>query len=391
MSLSEPYWAAERGICDEYLHDRRVGSYGGVDTAVEALVLYDGVYLDGPSLDRNCRSDSSLTKLVTECGDFLIPLDLTCSEEDAVYRRIVDNYLGVFTSHCQQGGDFLGMLPETVFSDLRCRQVAPCSAPPAYVVNLAGYAEVAFNEIRKLLSQPPRLGTDGAESDSFEAHANEPSGGPSRRLHSPRPRGGDSILLSGEVDYLAVAVLRALYYYQLQHDRSLDLILHPLRSTFVETRSPASNIIHFFDESVRASFYERKNRWFGSSDLLWHVPMLTTYVMRRCGGPGPQRLGEVIGEVRDSKEARYFRQGIEAIEGAVTDRDNERLDRILTDLERAGKDWSRSLSVEGTKRTISVTLPIVNLGSQLQVPDLKLHRSPSEKMLVFVHQLLCAT
>jgi hypothetical protein len=118
---------------------------------------------------------------------------------------------------------------------------------------------------------------------------------------------------------------------------------------------PGQNILGMFDSTVRKAFYERKKRWLGRSDMSINIPMLTSYVLNKCRSW--EGLSSVIRDVRESKDARLFREGLNELLDAVRSHDNLQADSIFSELSAAADQWSRHLQVR-PESSIGMSVPI---------------------------------
>src|SRR5205085_10519959 len=102
-------------------------------------------------------------------------------------------------------------------------------------------------------------------------------------------------------------------------------------------------------------------------------------------------IGNVISEMRASREVELFRIGLGELQEAVDSNDVKALDTIFHGLDSTSEAWSRRLGVENRGRGISVTVsvPFLSVSRELPLPRLA-RRSTSDKLLLFIDHLLSA-
>lgn len=332
-------------------------AHGGIDAAIEALVLHDDLVFDGPSIRRNLDALPELGAL-TSHGELLWESDTTL--ESRIYSSILRTYVPQIAKTDQSLVDLFRMHME----DWMAAEVGVKGCFPS----------VHWGTILRQLN-----------------------GEASALASSLQERFGVNTPMSGAACAL---LLRTLYYDRLQQFASAHLILHPLKGAFLggikEEDDPkalppdggwkSSTILSIFDEKVRRAFYERKKHWLGRVDLQFEVPILTNFVLGRC--KTWRDLTAVVGDVRNSSKARGFREGMRYLTNAVTKRQNKEVDEILSRLSAAATEWSTDLRPKSLTRKVRVTLPIINVGSELDVPDIKLGKNAGDHLLVFVSSLL---
>jgi hypothetical protein len=183
-----------------------------------------------------------------------------------------------------------------------------------------------------------------------------------------------------------VSLLRTFYYQSLQEMIGGDLLLDPWKGAFYD-RDKGPDILAIFDEKVRLEFIERKKKWLGVKPVDFSCPLLTSYVLNKSN-----QWSDVIKitlDLRDSKEARSYRTGIQELRNAIESHDNVVLDEIITGLESAANGWGKCLGtpIVPNKR-IKLSVPFINLGIDLDIPDRRLRKTTADKLLVFIHKLI---
>lgn len=114
--------------------------------------------------------------------------------------------------------------------------------------------------------------------------------------------------------------------------------------------------------------------------------MLTSYVLNRC--KSWRDLIDVVLDVRDGSKARGFRKGMKQLQAASAAHQNEEVDEILTQLSAAAKEWSSALRPKQLTKKVRITVPIINISTEIDVPDRRLGKTTADRLLVFVHSVL---
>ena len=348
---------------DQNIHKRDSHSmhaaYGGLDEAIQAFILHDNLVFDGPSVRRNI---DELPQLSGYCklGAQLWKEDLTL--EQRIYQSLLDTYVPRMEAS-ENAIDLFRLHTE----EWMAREVGVTTYYPS-----ARWRDIES----ELTPQGMQLASE------------------LRRLF------GNQTPFSGAACAL---LLRTLYYDRLQQMTSANLILHPLKGELIARIGKDSalapsvmeesagsdhllNILDIFDQSVRKAFYERKNKWLGRNDLSYDVPLLTAYVLNKCREWAD--LSKVIEDVRESKQAVGFRRGIRDLLSASEDHRNEDVEDILQALSSAADRWSKDIREPRVTKKVKISVPIIGIGLDVDVPDKKLNRKASDRILVFVHMLL---
>ncbi len=340
-------------------------AHGGIDEAIEAFVLYDEVLLDKPSIQRNAERLPQILEL-SNLGAPLWENDSTL--ESRVYKQVLKAYIPRIDSleteiiHLFQNYTHRWMSGEggiCMAAELGVDRYYPSADWRDIESELTEEAAAAFQSMRQRYS----------EHGSYS--------------------GGTSALL-----------LRTLYYDCLQQLARANLVLHPMKAQFVKglrKRSSSvlarsapehvgSKLIDIFDEKVRQRFYERKEMWLGHRDLGYEVPMLTAFVLNKCKSWGD--IVKVVEDLRNDQHAVRFRTSVSDLLDAAENHRNEEVDAILSQLAAATENWSKDLRIEQRKRKITVTVPLINVATDVEVPEIKLSSTSGDKILVFIHSLL---
>lgn len=327
--------------------------YGGLDLAIQAFILHEDIVFDSPSIKRNIEQLPALLDFY-KLGSPLWEDDLTLE------RRVYESLLETHIPHMQKPDDAFG------FFRMHTEKWMAAEVGAGF-----HYPSAGWRDIERELTPEGRLLANSLES-LF----------------------GDQTPTWGAA---CATLLRTLYYDRLQQLASADLILHPLKGRFLGNiesdgsftergKEIGSNILSVFDQGARKAFYERKQKWLGRQDLTYQVPMLTSYVLNRCRSW--RDLSKVIEEVRESKEARSFRESVSHLLVAADDHKNQEVDEILTAISAAAEYWTKSLSQPKLTKKIKISVPIIGVGLDVDVPDVKLNPSHGERVLVFIHMLM---
>lgn len=321
---------------------------GRLDTAIEALILYDSVLLDGPSWERNCERSPALTDFSRFCQ----PIAIDKERERKIYGSItsnfinrleatIDNYEGLY------GYDTLRIILGELGFPLNVRA--------------SGFASMGWEEVANVLSEGPATAV--------------------RSLKHRFERFSDDALTA------CLFLLRTLYYYQLQQECGVDLIVHPIRGAYFQNKPRiGANILGIFDQTVRREFEARKSEWLGLHNAHLELPLLTSYVLGKCDRWTD--LLDVIEEIRSGDAAVNFRKGLRSLTAAIEDSDNKTIDDILMDLKSAKERWAQTLNAEGPRRKVQISVPYIGVSTDIEVPQFRLRKRDGEKMLVFIHTLL---
>ncbi len=318
----------------------------GVDEAIEALVLYDDILVDGPSVARNNATYPEMEPFVSVCRQ----IATGDGEEEAIYRGATAAFIDRIVQVANPLDDLFDCPLE--------QWMGAETGVPIY------YPSTNWLDVEA------RLGGEAA-----------------RMAAMIRVKSGIDAPSSAVV---CTQLLRTLYYSRLQQDYQADLILHPLKGAYYEPSDgvrTGNTILNLFDETVKRAFYERKAKWLGRPEVSFKVPLLTSYVVNTSRSWTD--LPATIIELRNSSQARRFREGLSVFIAAADGHDNQKMDTIISQLSTAAEDWSKDINVKGLTKAVRVTVPLINMSSELNVPDKKIGAAtPSEKMLVFIHTLL---
>jgi hypothetical protein len=343
--------------------------YGGLDSAIEAIVLYDQLLLDRPSTALHEEPLSNIN-LPDKLARFL---PMAPDIESQIYSDILTSWQD-----------------HSVLPDART-------------------TEFMEKHHFKVFAWDCQMEHIGPVSWTWEIVEMSLSGAAAELAHKIRTRAGPRTPLA----FYCLTLLRTFYYNHLQQLYSADLVLHPLKNLLLERMRPGPaeerdhkvvrdepvpsdsrwdgrlsppRILGFFDETVRRAFVERRKKWLGSRDVRLHAPMLTSYVLNRCRTPA-DLLSRTI-ELRESRRAREFRQDLNHLANSLRSGDNIRVDEVLNKLEAASAIWAKNLHQEGPKRRIKISVPFLGIGTEFHVPDIPGVKGPGDRILVFIHEIL---
>jgi hypothetical protein len=318
-------------------------TFGGIDQAIEALVLYDDVYLDAPSVKRNIDALPELHAYIEDCK--------LVAEKSGIESLVYQSILADCVPHIGgKGGDFEDLL-QMHTADWMVREVGIRD----------WYPSAEWRDIEAELTADAKLAAAGIRE----------------RIASKIPYSSAAVL----------QLLRTLYYDRLQQIYGVDLVLHPLKAALrIQDKRSGLNILDMFDKSVRKAFLERKREWLGRDDLRADIPMLTSFVLNKCKTWND--LPKVIRDVRASKSAVGFRRGLDELLQAVARHDNQTVDAILVALAKSAESWSKKLKVDRPTKKISVSIPIVGISTKFAVPDKHIGKTPGSALLVFLHAVV---
>jgi hypothetical protein len=335
---------------------------------VQALVLFDRVYLDGPSVERNLARLS----WTLDIDPGVQVLEIENDNVSALYQR--GSSLSGHIAPWDGTHDYLRMhVPEELVSEIGSRRWAPST----YWSHLEG------------LALPPELQKmKAALDDGFD---NAGTGHP----------------FSGAA---FVALARLCYYLALQEEIGSVLMLDKLKSyirsashddPLEEFGSPedssdpavrygrvAHRILGMFDSQVSNAFEERRLKWLGGHERDLSVPLLARYIVNQSKERG-WSLGRTISAMRESHEVKQFRLGLVELLNYEAAADNRGMDEVFETLEAAADEWSKRLGVPVNRRSFKVTAALPLVEPQFTIPTPRLRgRRPGERLLVLISELL---
>jgi len=316
--------------------------HGDIDGGINAIVLYEDILVDQASVDRNLGDLPMLEAFAAFASH------ISGSPEASVYSAIEAKYLGQVQGS-RKSTQLFGMHTD---------------ASTAREVGVARrYPSATWRDIERELGPGAKQLARGLRE----------------KLAPFVPSSGAACAL----------LLRTLYYDELQRRSQTDLILHPAKAIFRDpTPGEGSSVLDVFDERVRKAFSERKRDWLGRDELSVEVPLLSEYVLGQC--KAWTDLPKVLADLRHTKQAREFRRGIEALCSALKARDNVTVDKILGQLEAQCQQWEVQLGILRRTKKIRLSVPLIGVSTEVDIPDNTLSKSAADKIIGFVHLLLSA-
>jgi hypothetical protein len=263
---------------------------------LEAIILYDSVHLDGPSVRRN---DYALETFEGLC-DVVKLIEMSPEDEGYCYSSILE-----LTNHIAANPDVIDLFrghTQTWMTD-------ECGAEYTYPSSRWSDVERVLPE--NLLPIAQKLKT------SF----------------------GSYLPFSGAA---CLALIRTFYYQGLQKHFGYNLLLDPWKGNFYESASFGPSIVNMFDKTVRDNFIQRKRKWLSNQEVNIKIPMLSQYILNKM--ESWDGLVPICLDLRQSKLAIAFREGITHLVRAIEKNDNVMIDEILSSLESAQISWSKNLS-----------------------------------------------
>jgi hypothetical protein len=199
-----------------------------------------------------------------------------------------------------------------------------------------------------------------------------------------------------------VGLVRLFYYLALQEAYGGSLLVHPARafaglgSQFSQPSAPmpistlGNQILGRFGESVQKSYLDRRRRWLGAidADISFQTPSLAQFVAGRGKEKG-WSIGRTISWLREQPEVSQFRAGLTALAGYLEESQHEAVNEVLAELEDACARWCHSLKQPARparRFSLQVALPFVQPAFDVGVPLPA--RTPAQRLLVFVGWVL---
>lgn len=185
-------------------------------------------------------------------------------------------------------------------------------------------------------------------------------------------------------------LVRVLYYNLLQIQYSCNFLPHPRRAALLEIDPSggniASSLLKYFNDKVRQPFEERKRKLFGDTAFSFSIPMITSYLLNGVGDW--EELTENIMRLKDSKEAKHFRNAISYLAEKIHQKDNLEVEKMITQINKAAESWSKSILNTGETKSVKVSIPIIGVSTDFDVPVQKFTINPADDILIFIHAVL---
>jgi hypothetical protein len=318
-------------------------------TAIEAMVLFEQVYLDGRTVETELYGLQWIDEL--DAGIQLV--NRTREEVEATYSRGM-----TLADHLTRSPATAAFLSSRQVPDLAAELALRRYTPDTHTVwgDLSRF--VSLGGSRQL---GEFVGTLRAE------------------LHLEHPGG-------------AIVLARLCYYLALQEELGLLVLLHPTKLYGGQPiqYGPAETILDRFDNTVRAAYQQRRRDWLGDANPLLPIPLLARYVMRESARRG-WSLGRTISWLRTEPEVHQFRVGVSEMLALVEAEDHHAVDAILVELEQAALAWSRKLGSKPAARKVPLQVPIPlapTFATSVDIPLPRFTNTPARRMLVLVDRLL---
>ncbi|MCA2216035.1 hypothetical protein [Jidongwangia harbinensis] len=312
--------------------------------ALECLVLFDRVLLDGPTI----RANRDRLLWTTDIGAGVEILDLEPPNVAGLYVRGAELFAQM------RRGSLGGVLPRGQIPPELSREF-----PPAHFNPSTDWQDVAAF-------------LEGNPETRPVLHAFVSA-------HGERPR---------HVSRGPLMLMRLFYYLALQESAASALLLDPAKAYDEAPRyGQASRLLDVFSTEVRTGYQQRKQRWLGVPQPSMPTPLLTTFV-KATAEERDWSTGRVVAWLREQPEVFSFRAGMAALLDAAEQGDAHATDAIMGELEEAAAQWSSRLGTPVNRRTIPITVALPFLEGKFEVPLPALSRTPGAKLLVFIDMLL---
>lgn len=328
---------------DRFSPDRRTPAEEAA--ALECLVLFDRVLLDGPTI----RANRDRLLWTTDIGAGVEILDLEPPDVSNIYLRGAE----LFTQMRR------GSLTEILPGGHTPRELSG-EYPGAHF-----HPSTYWQDVVDRLKRKPE--TRAVLRAFVSAHGEQP------RLFGHGP----------------LMLIRLFYYLALQESVASALLLDPTKAYYDETPKygQASRILDVFSTEVRTGYQQRKERWLGVPRPTMPTPLLAAYV-KATAEERSWSMGRVVAWLREQPEVHSFRVGMAALLDAVERGDTHATDAIMVELEDAAAQWSSRLGAPVNRRTIPITVALPFVEGKFDVPLPSLPRGPGAKLLVFINMLL---
>jgi hypothetical protein len=323
--------------------------------AVEALVLFDHVVLDGPSIERNEERLGWLESL-DDSGVKVQRLDTP--GEAALYLRAASLFRSI---------DWSPTLLRLPVGDRDHHSLSEMMVPGQDIIRLSITSlDAVLNGLGKRVGQEVAQAF-AAPFDTFPLDL---------RLFG----------LKGAFVDLFTDLVRMFYYLALQEQAGGLLLVHPRKDLGLgggETPAYgyAPEILRAFDAQVLQAYAKRRARWLGEAPTALPMPPLARFVMAEAERRG-WNVGRTIAWLRRQPEVRSFRRGMAALADAVDAGDKATVDAVLHELQAATDKWTRRIGAPtrpATRFTLQASLPFLQPAVDIPLPLPA--RSPAQRML----------
>lgn len=343
--VCDPKWRLSSQDIENYNFE-----FQAIETAIESLIVYDDILIDGASFKVNLRHDENISKIVKSF------CNVVEHDEDKIYSEIERKY------KMQLLSDISDITP--LFRPFKKKK-------HHYIFQATSRSHIS-NPLLRLFVKKLELGN---RYDKYD-----------RRT------------LGNRYDIKTCRqIVRYLYYKELQEKEQSDLVLHPNKQFMFtpinfskDQKSFGFKILRNFGESIANGLYIKENEWLGIVDSSIRLPLLFEYIIKKqCN---TSNLLDVIQEVRVSKKARKYREGLSLFIDAYKSRDIKVIHETLTSLDNASKEWNKDLGYNPTRkyRKISISIPMVGgVSADFVIPFPNFRKETiSDKLLMFTHELV---
>ncbi|MCY1143066.1 hypothetical protein OWR29_34155 [Actinoplanes sp. Pm04-4] len=334
-----------------------------VSGSIEALVLFDRVFLDGPSVAENERSLGWLLEIphgVQIC-------DLSRNDTKQLYLQAAGLFEAVDWSSPHSGGlhSYPGIYTRREIPGDK-EELNRTFSSWRNVIRYLGE-----NESEEVAQAFTRVFERYEPIDRVE------------RFNAPQRVYEDSDTF--------ITTVRHFYYLALQARLGGSLLLHPEKAIWQPRVAPeygfSSRIFEAFDRQVHQAYTDRRRKWLGDQPIDIPFPLLTRFVVKQSRRRG-WSIGRTVSWLREQPEVHKFRRGMSNLMASIDAGDNVAIDGVLSELDAAATQWSVHLGspLKNNKISLQVALPLVQPAFDVPMP-LPAH-SPAQKMLVFIKWML---
>jgi hypothetical protein len=183
---------------------------------------------------------------------------------------------------------------------------------------------------------------------------------------------------------------RIIYYYNLSRYLEVNYSPHPLRNKIWSDKKYipliAKDIISFFDKNVRQKAIIENLDVFPSLNIDLSIPVIYKYITKNARST--KDLFHTALEIRESEEARRFREFCAKLENAYRNRDNNKFIEYRDLIKEASNDWAECFSKSRSSKKLTISDPFGIISTELSLPSGVLFDSRTQGPLVFVHHLM---
>lgn len=184
---------------------------------------------------------------------------------------------------------------------------------------------------------------------------------------------------------------RLLYYIEIQKSTGINLIVHPAKEFFLEQKKGiAGSILNLFLSEIDGRQAETAAKWLGERSVSFKLPPIIRRILSIKSDKGC-RFSDAILYLRDSKEARRFRDDVKLLEDAIQKNDIDTINDIVSELECYSKRWREGLRMDpfGYERVVKIAIPMIggpSIDIKINIP--RFFKKPGEGIAIFAHKVL---